>query len=78
MNLVFASRMFGGGRNTVKFSNRKAFPKILRKNKQLRYAKLAVLDLPQDAKIFVNKSSCPYYRGIWNKFKKLKVYHSYG
>ena len=39
------------------------------------------MDLPERAKIFINESLCPYYRGIWNKCKKLrdkqKVYQYY-
>ena len=28
--------------------------------------------MPKETKIFVNESLCPYYRGIWNKCKKLR------
>ena len=27
----------------------------------------------KNTKIFINESLCPYYRGIWNKCKKLRV-----
>ena len=30
------------------------------------------MDLPERTKIFVDESLCPYYRGIWNKCKKLR------
>ena len=28
--------------------------------------------MPEGTKNFVNESLCPYYRGIWNKCKKLR------
>ena len=31
------------------------------------------LDFPKNTKTFINESLCPYYRGIWNKFKKLRA-----
>ena len=30
------------------------------------------MELPEGTKIFVDESLCPYYRGIWNKCKKLR------
>ena len=32
----------------------------------------AAVHLPEGTKIFVKESFCPYYRGIWNKCKKLR------
>ena len=29
------------------------------------------LSFPEDTKIYVNDSLCPYYRGLWNECKKL-------
>ena len=31
------------------------------------------LDFPENTKIFANESLYPYYRGIWNKCKKLSA-----
>ena len=57
----------GTGGTTVKFPKRKAF----KVEKQLNSISSSVLDLSQDTKIFINESFCPYYRGIWNKFKQV-------
>ena len=57
----------GTGGTTVKFPKRKA----LNVEKQLNSISSSVLDLSQDTKIFINESFCPYYRGIWNKFKQV-------
>ena len=56
----------------VKFTNRKDFLRILRVKRQLKGLDLAAVDLPEGTKIFVNESLSPYYRGIWNKCKKLR------
>ena len=49
----------------VKFTNKK--------DCQLKGLDPAGVDLPEGTKIFINESLCPYYRGIWNKCKKLRV-----
>ena len=41
--------------------------------RQLKGLDPAGVDLPEGTKIFINESLCPYYRGIWNKCKKLRV-----
>ena len=38
----------------------------------LRIPDPAAVDLPEETKIFVNESLCPYCQGIWNKCKKVK------
>ena len=62
-------------RTIVKFSNMKDSLQIVQKKKQLCDIEPAVLDLPSDTKFFINESLCPYYRGIWNKCKKLRWRH---
>ena len=59
-------------RTIVKFTNRKVCLRILRVKRQLKGLDPAAVDLPEGTKIFVNESLCPYYRGIWNKCKKLR------
>ena len=56
----------------VKFTNRKDCLRILRVKRQLKGLDPSVVDLPEGTKIFINESLCPYYRGIWNKCKKLR------
>ena len=65
-------RLKAKDRTTVKFTNRKDCLQILRVKRQLKDLDPAVVDLPEGTKIFVNESLCPYYRGIWNKCKKLR------
>ena len=57
----------------VKFVNRKDCLQILRVKKELNSLDPTDLDFPENAKIFINESLCPYYRGIWNKCKKLRA-----
>ena len=37
------------------------------------------LDFPEGTRLFINDTLCPYYRVLWNKYKKLwinkKKYH---
>ena len=65
----------------VKFANRKDCFRILRVKIQLKGLDPTAVHLPEGTKIFVKKSLCPYYRGIWNKCKRLrgkqKVYQYY-
>ena len=60
-------------RSIVKFVNRKDCLQILRLKKELKFLDPRELDFPENTKIFINESLCPYYRGIWNKCKKLRV-----
>ena len=59
-------------RTIVKFTNRKDCLRTLRVKRQLKGLDPSVVDLPEGTKIFINESLCPYYRGIWNKCKKLR------
>ena len=65
-------RLKNKDRTIVKFTNRKDCLRILRVKRQLKGLDPSAVDLPEDTKIFVNESLCPYYRGIWNKCKKLR------
>ena len=60
-------------RTIVKFVNRKDCLQILRVKKDLKSLDTTELDFPWNTKIFINESLCPYYRGIWNKCKKLRA-----
>ena len=60
-------------RTIVKFVNRKDCLQILRVKKDLKSLEPTELDFPENTKIFINESLCPYYRGIWNKCKKLRA-----
>ena len=57
----------------VKLVYRKDCPQILRVKKELKFLNPTELDFPENTKIFINESLCPYYRGIWNKCKKLRA-----
>ena len=41
--------------------------------KQLKSLDSTELDFTENTKIFINESLRPYYRGIWNKCKKLRA-----
>ena len=60
-------------RTIVKFANRKDCLQILRVNKQLKFLDPTELDFLENTKRFINESLCLYYRGIWNKCKKLRT-----
>ena len=60
-------------RTIVKFVNRKDCFQILRVKKELKSLDPTDLNFPENTKIFINESSCPYYRSIWNKCKKLRA-----
>ena len=57
----------------VKLVNMKDCLQILRVKKELKSLDPTELDFPENTNIFVNESLCPYYRGIWNKCKKLRA-----
>ena len=59
-------------RTIVKFTNRKDCLRILRVKRQLKGLDPSAVDLPEGTKFFVNENLGPYYRGIWNKCKKIK------
>ena len=60
-------------RTIVKFVNRKDCTNILKVKKDLQLLDPTKLSFTEGTKIFINKSLCPYYRGIWNKCKKLRA-----
>ena len=57
----------------VKFVNRKDCTNILKVKKELKHLDQSKLSFSEGTKISINKSLCPYYRGIWNKCKKLRA-----
>ena len=56
----------------VKSSNRKDSLQILHVKKYFKSLDPTELDFPESARIFINKSLCAVYRGLWNKCQKLK------
>lgn len=66
-------------RTISKFANDKDCLKILRLKKELKSLHPIELEFPENTKIFVYEILCPYYRGIWKKFKNLrsiqKIHH---
>ena len=72
-NVQACHRLKEKGRTIVKFVNSKDCLQILRVKKDLKSLEPTELDFPENTKIFINESLCPYYRGIWNKCKKLKA-----
>ena len=65
-------RVKNSDRAIVKFSNRQESLQILRVKKDLKSLDPTELVFPEGTKIFINESLCAYYRGLWNKCKKLK------
>ena len=57
----------------VNFVNRKDYTNILRLKKDLKHLDPIKLSFIEGTKIFINENLCPYYRGIWNKCKKLRA-----
>ena len=72
---IQACHQIKNNRSIIKLFNRKDCLHVLRVKKQLKDLKdldCTTLNLPNDSKIFINKSLCGYYRGLWNKCKQLK------
>ena len=59
-------------RALIKLSNSKDCLQVLRAKKRLKDLDGTTLNLPSDSKTFINESLCGYYRGLWNKCKRLK------
>ena len=57
----------------IKFSKRKVCQSILSAKRHLRNLDTNKVDLPENTKIFVNESLCPYYRVLWAKSKRLQI-----
>ena len=74
LNFQASHRLKEKGRTIAKFVDRKDCLQILRVKKELKSLDSTELDFPENTKIFINGSLCPYYRGIWNKSKKLRAF----
>ena len=59
----------------IKFSKRKECLQVLSVKKDLKNLDMVDIGLPENCKVFVNQSLCPYYKLLWSKSKKL---HSMG
>ena len=57
----------------VKFVNRKDCTNILNVKNNLKHLDPSKLSFSEGTEIFINESLYPYYRGIWNKRKKLRA-----
>ena len=64
-------RLTKSDRTIVKFSRIKNFQHLMRIKEGLKDLNPTNLSFPEDTKIYVNDSLCPYYRGLWNECKKL-------
>ena len=60
-------------RAIVKFSWRKDCEQVMRVKNDLKVLNPTDLDFPGGARLFINDSFCPYYRGLWNECKKLWI-----
>ena len=58
-------------RTIVKFVNRKKCEQAIFNRKKLKDVDKTKLKFPEETRIFINDSLCPYYRGIYGKCKKL-------
>ena len=63
-------RIKGDG-TIVKFSSRRKSSVVLRKNKKLKNIDGSKFNFNAGVKLYINESLCPYYRGLWGKYKKL-------
>ena len=69
---IQACHRIKNNRTIIKLSNRKDCLQVLRAKKRLKDLDGTTLNLRSDSKIFINKSLCGCYRGLWNKCKRLK------
>ena len=58
-------------RTIVRLVNRKACESALKNRKKLKQSNKIALGFPEDTKLFINDSLCPYYRVLYGKCKKL-------
>lgn len=56
-------------RTIVIFLSRKYWHHFMRVKTELKKLKLANLDRPEETRVYINKSLCPYYRALWNQCK---------
>ena len=54
----------------IKFSKRKECLQVLSVKKDLKNLDMVEIGLPENCKVFVNQSLCPYYKLLWSKSKK--------
>lgn len=66
---IEACHRLKNNRTIVKFGSRKTVFKIFKNKIKLRKADLKSIGV---AKVFINESLCPYYRGIWSKAKQFR------
>ena len=71
-NIQACHRLKNHDRAIIKLINRKHIPKVLYVKKYIRSLEPTEFDFPDGTRIFINESICAYYRGLWNKCKKLK------
>ena len=70
--IVKCHRLKDNDRVIIKLYNSKDSLQVLRVKKYLKSLEPTELDFPEGTRIFINESLCAYYRGLWNKCKKLK------
>ena len=58
-------------RTIVRLVNRKTCESALKNRKKLKESNKIALGFPEDTKLFINDSLCPYYRVLYGKCKKL-------
>ena len=46
---------------------------VMRVKKDLKDLNPNNLDFPEGTRLFINDTLCPYYRVLWNKYKKLSI-----
>ena len=54
-------------------SRRKDYEQVIRVKKDLKDLNTTDLDFPEGTQLFINSTLCPYYRVLWNKYKKLWI-----
>ena len=60
-----------------KFSRRKECQHVWSVKKDLKKLTMEDLKLPENSKLFINRSLCPYYKMLWSKSKKLHSLSKY-
>ena len=60
-----------GDRTIIKFSSQRKSSQVLNKTRKHKHLDIGKYGLNDGSRIYINKSLCPYYCGLWGKCKGL-------